>query len=222
MRIEAGERDRLRVLMTADAMGGVWLSAVELCGALAPLGVEVVLATMGREPNAGQRQQIAPLENVTLFTSSYQLEWMIEPWRDVDAAGRWLLSLADEMEVDAVHLNGYVHAALPWRVPVVVNAQTCVCSWWAAVRREEPPPHWDRYRERVRAGVQAAHSVVGPTRAALASVERFYGALRDARVIYPCRQPETFRPRLKEPVVMSAGALWDQARNVAALDAIAP
>ena len=33
--------------MTADRVGGVWQYATELAGALAPLGVETVVAVMG-------------------------------------------------------------------------------------------------------------------------------------------------------------------------------
>ena len=37
----------MKVLMTADTVGGVWTYALELAGALAPHGVTVALATMG-------------------------------------------------------------------------------------------------------------------------------------------------------------------------------
>ncbi len=211
----------LRVLMTTDAMGGAWMFALELCRSLGALGVEVVLATMGREPSAGQRAQLGALEHVTLFTSSYRLEWMIDPWHDVDAAGRWLVELADDLRVDVAHLNGYAHAVHPWRVPVLLSAHSCVVQWWDAVRGREPPPHWREYRERVRAGLAAADSVVAPTMAALSGVQRHYGALYDARVIYAGRERAGFRPEPKRAVVLTSGALWDDAKNVAALDAVA-
>ncbi|MDP9034476.1 MAG: glycosyltransferase family 1 protein, partial [Myxococcota bacterium] len=41
------ERRPRKVLMTADAVGGVWTYAVELAGELGRAGVETVLATMG-------------------------------------------------------------------------------------------------------------------------------------------------------------------------------
>ena len=44
-----------------------------------------------------------------------------------------------------VHLNGYVHAALPWRAPASWSAHSCVLSWGEAVRRR------DRRRARSRA-----------------------------------------------------------------------
>ena len=79
-----------RILMTADAVGGVWTYALELAAALEPHDIEVALAVMGPRPDAGQRRRAAAVGNVTLFESDYRLEWMPEPWADVDRAGRWL------------------------------------------------------------------------------------------------------------------------------------
>ena len=42
-----------RILMTVDALGGVWTYAVELARALAPRGVEIVFAQHGRRSLAG-------------------------------------------------------------------------------------------------------------------------------------------------------------------------
>ena len=44
----------MKILMTADTVGGVWTYALELAGALAPHGVEVALATMGRRLSSAQ------------------------------------------------------------------------------------------------------------------------------------------------------------------------
>jgi len=110
-------RPTTRVLMTADTVGGVWTYALELARALAPHGVEIHLATMGREPDEGQRAQAAALPNVRLHASDFRLEWMEEPWEDVARAGDWLLALERVLAPDLVHLNGYAHGAMPWRAP---------------------------------------------------------------------------------------------------------
>src|SRR5262249_48443981 len=98
---------RRHVLMTADTVGGVWTYALELAGALAPLEVSVTLATMGARPSLTQARAAAALSNLELVESTYALEWMPEPWRDVDAAGEWLLTLAERVRPDVVHINGY-------------------------------------------------------------------------------------------------------------------
>ncbi len=49
-----GGRDALRVLITADAVGGVWQYSVELAAGLSRLGIETVLAVMGPSPSPAQ------------------------------------------------------------------------------------------------------------------------------------------------------------------------
>ena len=120
--------------MTADTVGGVWTYAIELARALEPFGVEILIATMGAPLSLAQRREAEELPHVAVAESKYQLEWMDEPWDDVDAAGTWLLKLARRFKADLVHLNGYVHAALPWNVPVMVVVHSCVLSWWQSVK----------------------------------------------------------------------------------------
>ncbi|HEU4604479.1 MAG TPA: hypothetical protein VFS24_21070, partial [Steroidobacteraceae bacterium] len=66
----------MKILMTADAVGGVWSYSLELARALAPHDVEVVIATMGPLPTAAQRADAATLDNVVLYCSEFKLEWM--------------------------------------------------------------------------------------------------------------------------------------------------
>lgn len=213
----------MKVLMTADTVGGVWTYSVELARALASSGVEVALATMGGPPSELQRERVARIPRLKLFESTFRLEWMADPWDDVERAGRWLLGLAERVEPDVVHLNGFAHGDLDWGRPVLVVGHSCVCSWWQAVHGTAPPADpWARYAERVRAGLAAADHVVAPTAAMLAALEEHYGPLPPSRVIANGRDPAAFPPRPKEPFVFSAGRLWDPAKNLAALEAAAP
>jgi glycogen synthase len=212
----------MKLLMTADAVGGVWSYSLELARALAPRGVEIVLATMGPPPTDAQREEAARHRNVRLVTSEFRLEWMPDAWSDVERAGEWLLTLEEVEQPTVVHLNGYAHAALPWRAPICVVAHSCSCSWWRAVRHEPAPPSWDRYRRAVRRGLDAANIVIAPTRAMLAALTAEYGHVCNARVIYNAR-PASHYPRLrKESLILSAGRMWDDAKNVSALESVAP
>src|SRR5688572_27794442 len=83
-----------RVLMTADTIGGVWGYSMLLAKGLASHGVRVTIAVMGERVSDEQRAEAAALGNVDLETRRYRLEWMRDPWRDVDRAGEWLLRLA--------------------------------------------------------------------------------------------------------------------------------
>src|SRR5215210_7977192 len=110
----------MKVLMTADTLGGVWNYAVQLSQALSKYRVRVALGTMGVSLTAEQREDVARVPNIEVFESSFKLEWMEEPWRDVAAAGEWLLELEAQTQPDVVHLNGYAHGALPWRAPTLM------------------------------------------------------------------------------------------------------
>jgi glycosyltransferase involved in cell wall biosynthesis len=205
--------------MTADAVGGVWTYCVELAHALAPHGVEVHLATMGPRPSAAQRAEAGAFASV--HESDFPLEWADEPWTGVAAAGRWLLELEEATKADVVHLNGYVHAELPWRAPVLVVGHSDVVSWWRAVHGGDAPDEWRTYHGRVRAGLLAADRVVAPTRAAAHDLGRAYGA-RDVAVVPNCRRPQLFPPGEKQPRVLASGRAWDAAKGLDALCRVAP
>ncbi|WP_437689259.1 glycosyltransferase family 4 protein [Sorangium sp. So ce176] len=213
-----------RVLMTADPHGGVWTYAIELAGALSRAGVATVLATMGGPLSDGARAAAAAVRGLELVEGAYRLEWMDDPWDDVAAAGEWLLDLEERTRPDLVHLNGYCHAALPFRAPRVVVAHACVLSWWRAVHRLPPPVRHDRYRARVAEGLRAAEAVVAPSAAMLSALSGEYGALGVGRghVIPHARDRRRFAPAAKEAFVFAAGRLWDEAKNLAALEKVAP
>ncbi len=208
------------VLMTADTVGGVWTYACELVHALEPHGVTVTLATMGAPLSRAQLETAARIPNLEVFESSFALEWMPEPWRDVDAAGEWLRALAQLVRPDLVHVNGYAHAALPFPAPVVIVAHSCVCSWFRAVRGHDAGPEWNAYRGRARAGLLAANAVVAPTRAILRAILQALHTDVTGRVIANGRTTPV-ADVCKEDFVLSAGRLWDEAKGLADLAACA-
>ncbi|MBW8781381.1 MAG: glycosyltransferase family 4 protein [Verrucomicrobia bacterium] len=207
--------------MTADTIGGVWTYALDLSRNLVAQGTQVVLATMGAPVQPGQRLQLARLgPGVVLCESHLKLEWMDDPWADVADAGEWLLNLERRYRPDIIHLNGYAHAVLPWRAPVLVAGHSCVFSWWQAVKGTPPPSEWQPYHAAVRAGLQCADLVVAPSRAMLALLAQHYGSPSRALVIPNGR--DAVCPRgSKESVILNVGRLWDEAKNAAVLAAVA-
>lgn len=211
-----------RLLMTADTIGGVWTYALELCRALRSSGHEIALATMGRLPDRAQRREAMAIPGLELHASPHRLIWMDEPWRDIEAAADWLSGLAAAVRPDVVHLNDLGHAHLAWPAPTLVVVHSCVLSWWRAVHATAAPAAWDRYAAHVRRGLAGARLVVAPTRAMLAEAVRHYGPLPATQVIANARsQPRRVRVA-REPIVLSAGRLWDEGKNVAMLARIAP
>ncbi len=209
----------MHILMTADAIGGVWTYVLDLIRALPQH--QFSLATMGARPSPPQREAVAQLPNARLWESEWKLEWMGSPWDDVARAGEWLLLLEADLRPDVVHLNGFAHGALPFRAPKIVVAHSCVLSWWRAVKGEEAPPEWNQYRAAVAAGLEAANRVVSPTQALLHELRHIYGAFGAAQVI-PNGAALSPEGAAKEPFVLAAGRLWDEAKNIALLDAVAP
>ncbi|WP_293422662.1 glycosyltransferase family 4 protein [Phenylobacterium sp.] len=212
------------VLMTADTVGGVWRYAIDLAAGLAPHGVRVVLATMGRALSDDQWTEAKAVPGLIVEESTFKLEWMPDSAEDVVSAGYWLMALERRYRPDLVHLNGYAHGALMWSAPVLMVAHSCVASWWRAVKGEDPPASdWHGYLTGVRRGLAAADMVVAPTAAYLAEVEAIYGRLSGTRVILNGRDRAGLGPAIrKRPLVLAAGRVWDEAKNLRLLGTVAP
>ncbi len=220
---QANDGDPIRILMTADAVGGVWQYTVDLIAGFVDHGAQVLVASMGPRPSSAQRAQLLATPQVTLAESDYALEWMPDPWSDVDAAGRWLLDLAGVFQPGIIHLNGYAHAALPWCAPVVVVAHSCVWSWWKAVHGCAPATEWMEYKLRVTRGLAAGDIVIAPSASFAETVSSEYGvAAEKLRVIHNSSRSRALAAPFKEPFVLAAGRVWDAAKNLPLLEQIAP
>lgn len=212
-----------KILLTADAVGGVWQYTVDLCAALSHVGVEVLAATLGPAPSPEQTENLRGIRGVTTVHGDYSLEWMQEPWRDVDESGEWLLGLQQKFSADLIHLNGFSHAALRWERPVMSVAHSCVRSWWRAVEEAEPGPEWAEYGRRVTAGLQASTLVAAPSSAMARSVACEYGVPAEKiRVVHNAVRTSECNGKQKEAFVLAAGRMWDKAKNFALLQKIAP
>jgi len=143
---------------------------------------------------------------------------MDDPWGDVQESGRWVLELERAFEPDVIHLNSYGHGTLRFRAPVALTAHSCVVSWWAAVKGEPVPARWNRYRQEVENALKAVDCVIAPSRAMLRMLEENYGPdLPPTRAVPNGRRALQFHPSHKEKLVLGAGRLWDEGKNIAAL-----
>jgi glycogen synthase len=217
------ENQPRRILMTADAVGGVWSYALDLVRHLAPYDIEVTLAVMGPAPGRAQQQEAASIQNLSLTAKPFALEWHPDfSDTELQRSSEWLRSIASSFHSEVVHINGYAHAAGGWNVPRVVVAHSCVNSWWLSMHGELPPASWTSYGRRVTAGLQGAAAVIAPTAWMLRTIERLYGcSSRNSRVIRNfSSQPGQFAR--KQPFIFSCGRLWDEAKNMQMLDRVAP
>ena len=201
----------MKILITTDNIGGVWTYSLNLARGPQLAGMDVCLAVIGEQLSLRQKKE---LEFVTSYFFSCRQEWMENPWDDIDRTGPMLIELAESSGFEIIHLNSYSFGSLPWKVPVVMTAHSCVGTWWEAVKREPLPDKWSEYSRRVRKGVKAADFIVAPSQFMLDSVKRLYGPENMSQVIYNgCDQKQFFCEK-KENYVFSMGRLWDEAKNI--------
>jgi glycosyltransferase involved in cell wall biosynthesis len=192
----------MRALLCADAVGGVWTQTCELRAALAEEGVEVLVATLGPQP---------PPEDGPYLPC--RLEWEDDPWADVEGSARWLAELAEETGAEVIQLGSFAHGAASWPVPTVTVAHSCLLSWQLAVRGAVDRRTRSIYGARVSSGLRATDALVAPTRAMLASVNELYG-VGGGIVINNGIDPGLAPARVREPVVLAAGRMWDEAKGL--------
>lgn len=207
-----------RVLMTTDTAGGVWDYSLELAAGLRRRGVRTILAIMGSPILKVRCIEARAIPDLQLEFGEFKLEWMANPEEDVASASEWLLKLAHQYEPDLVHINSYAFASLPWHKPCVLAAHSCILSWWNAVKKTEIPEDFDWYRGIVASGLQLADGVVFPTNSLRNQMERIYGPIQNSEVILNGKDPFRYKPGRKKRFIFSAGRLWDEAKNVSALE----
>ena len=125
---------RRRLLLTVDAVGGVWQYTLELAAALRPRGWDTVLALLG--PAASRNQRAAAVAaGARLVDTGLALDWLAPDAAAVAAVGAAVAALARAERVELVQLNQPALAAgFAADVPLVVAVHSCVATWWDAVR----------------------------------------------------------------------------------------
>ncbi len=203
----------MRILMTTDCVGGVWSYATTLSDALVERGIDVTLAVTGGPLSLAQRRQAS---RVDLRHRPLKCEWMQPPLEDVAEAGAWLAGLAKDLKPDLVHLNDFAHGKRDFGTAAkVVVAHSDVYSWHAAVQGQSPGEAWEPYRVAVLAGLKGADAVVAPTQAVLDGMTAALGKFNAASgVVIPNAVAEFEASADREPFILTAGRVWDEAKNV--------
>lgn len=212
-----------RLLMTADAVGGVWQYATDLAAGLSAYGFETVLAVIGPPPDEDQSRRARTIPGVKLIETGLPLDWLADA-SSTRRTARALSRLAEREHVDLVHLNSPALAgAADWPVPVVAVAHGCTATWWEAARAGQPLDrmfHW--HRRMTARGIAAADCVITPSGAYAQTVRRSYALSALPHVVHNGRTwPTTDRQSPPEPLVFTAGRLWDAVKNTPLLDAVA-
>jgi glycosyltransferase involved in cell wall biosynthesis len=213
--------DIKKILMTTDNLGGVWTYTMELLTELEKHNISAALAIMGSPLTANQKNQLNSFKQVEVHYSNYKLEWMENPWEDVDTAGEWLLNIRDEFHPDLIHLNSYSFGALNWGVPVVTVAHSDVISWWKSVLNCAHPKRFNEYLKRVKFGLENSNYIVAPSASMLKYINEIYGEFKNQQVIYNGRRKFTLKSE-KQKQIFSMGRIWDTAKNISLIINTAP
>jgi glycosyltransferase involved in cell wall biosynthesis len=218
-----------RILLTADAVGGVWTWAMELARGLALHDMAVTLAVLGPAPAAAQRSEATRIPGLDLRVTELPLDWTTDSPDDVVQAGHALAALARRSGVDAALLHSApLGAHGDWDVPVVIACHSCVATWWRTVRGEAPMPVAMRWRTAFAArGFARATRLVAPSAAFAQLTAAVYALPAPPTVVHNGRAMPT--PALSRAIaqreprreVLTAGRLWDPAKDVAWLDRVA-
>ncbi|MXQ11444.1 glycosyltransferase family 4 protein [Microvirga makkahensis] len=209
----------LRVLMTADAVGGVWQYALDAAQGMRAHGVETTLAVLGPAPSDDQTGQAEAL-GIEVIMTDLPLDWTADHAGAVRESGRAVARLAAEIQPDIVHLNSpALFAGADFACPVVAVCHSCVATWWDAVRGGSLPGEFVWRTELVRQGYQRADTLLAPTAAFADATARVYGLARAPTVVRNGRQPITERNSRRHALfAFTAGRLWDEGKNFAAVD----
>ena len=206
------------VLMTADAVGGVWTYVLDLSQALVAHGAEVTLAVLGPPPDPAQTAAAENLAGRSLVVAGLPLDWLAEESNALDRAADSLRSLARERRADLIHLNSpALMTSACWETPVVGACHSCLASWWAAVRGGPMPPDFVWRTRRLAEGYHGCDALIAPSSTFAQQTAALYG-VRPSTVRNGRRRRPTARSGPRERIVLNAGRLWDEGKNLSVLD----
>jgi glycosyltransferase involved in cell wall biosynthesis len=214
---------RVPILVTTDAIGGVWTYAAEVAAGLAQRGFAPLLAVVGPPGSPAQHDAISTTPGVTVRDTGLPLDWTADGPDEIAAAAEALAVLAREIQACAVLLHAPALAAADYGQPVVAVHHSCQATWWQAVRPGEPMPPDFAWRARcVAEGLAAADLVLAPTAAHADAVAVAYDLSQPPRVVHNGRRHAANLAASRDTLfVLTAGRLWDEGKNLAALDAAA-
>jgi phosphatidyl-myo-inositol alpha-mannosyltransferase len=208
-----------RILLTTDAVGGVWTYSRDLAALLAARGVEVELALLGPAPTPAQREALAALPGVRLHETGLPLEWMADS-HALAALPASLAALARCTQAELVQLHSpALVGEVIWPAPVLAVLHSCPGTWWRAVRgTARVPEEFLGHMAAVRLGLARAETVIAPSRALARMAATVYALSREIRVVPNARPDMAALPGGPREGILCAGRLWDEGKNIALLD----
>jgi len=208
-----------RILMTVDAVGGVWQYALGLAEQMVSGGDSFVFAGLGPVPSQDQRRQAEEIGKLVWLKTPP--DWMAAAPVELDGFPDELAPLILDHAIDLVQLNAPAQAArLSVPCPVVTVAHSCVVTWFHVVRGSKPPEAWAWHADYNRAGLERADVVIAPSASHGSTLAACYGPLSRLQVVHNAVRPAPPGGKRQNKVV-AAGRWWDAGKNGEILDAAA-
>jgi len=212
-----------QLLMTADAVGGVWTYATDLAAGLAAHGIDTTLAVLGPAPSEAQRREAEAIAGFEVLETGLPLDWLSSE-EATQRTAHALARLAERRDADLVQLNSpALAAAAEWPVPRLGVVHGCVAAWWQAARPGQSLPSelaW--HREMMARGLAACERVVAPSEAFAGTIQTLYGLGDRPNVVRNGRKWPLDRQGVElAQGAFTAGRLWDDVKNTSLLDAVA-
>ena len=205
-----------RLLMTTDAVGGVWRYALDLCRTVSLDGVAPILVGLGPNPSDAQKEE-AKADNIPLLWLDEALDWQAGDHLTLARTGRALDRVVRSCRPDIVHLNGPALAPfVGGHVPQIVAVHSCLATWWHAVKEGRLPDTWRWHLEATARGLAAGNTVVVPSASFAAALHAVYDEL--PRLVVVPNGATLIEPAPKGRFVLAAGRWWDEAKNLACLE----
>lgn len=211
----------MRILMTTDAVGGVWQYSLDLAAGLSRRGAEITLAVLGPGPAGARRAEAMRIPELRLIDTGLPLDWVASSSREVRDSGEVVASLAQRSRADLVHLNSPALASAHFDLPVVAVCHSCVATWWSAVRTGPLPEDFVWRAQLTRQGLSAANQAVAPSRAFAQALVDTYALTSPPVVVHNGRGRVSARQdgaAHGETFAFSAGRLWDEGKNITTLE----
>ena len=213
------KQPKLRLLLTTDAVGGVWQYSVDLARGLSRLNVETVLAIMGPSPSKAQLVMASGVKGLTLVDTGLPLDWLARTPVSVSAAGQAISKLAERHSADIVQLNSPALAAeAEFTVPVVAVNHSCLATWWAAVKEGPMDAAFEWRAQLGSQGLRKANRVVTPSAAFSEATREANGLSALPTTVHNGRTPLALPRVAPHDFAFTAGRLWDKGKNAATLD----
>ncbi|HEV7437621.1 MAG TPA: glycosyltransferase family 4 protein [Pseudorhizobium sp.] len=206
----------MRLLMTLDAIGGVWRYAMDLASGLRQLGVETLFVCLGPAPSSDKVEEANRVGRLVKLDAA--LDWLAVDREELTKIPRLIAELGAREGADLLHLNLPSQAAgITSDLPVVTVSHSCVVTWFAAVRKAPIPDGWLWQQELNRAGFDRSDVVVSPSASHAAMLNAAYGTIPQLRVVYNGSRLENALAE-KRDLVFAAGRWWDDGKNGSVLD----